>query len=659
MGNADGVNPKGSLSHLPALDGLRAVAVLAVVFYHLDYRWARGGFLGVDTFFVLSGFLITSLLLIEYGEKGSISLGGFWARRARRLLPAVMIVLLAVAGYAAIYASSDRLGELRGDGLSTLFYVANWRSILAGASYFDLYSEASPLRHMWSLAIEEQFYLLWPLLAFGALRIGRGRLRILAVASILGVFASVWVMATLWRASDPSRAYYGTDARAHALLVGVLLAIFVRHRAIAGRIGFSGRFNAVLQAAGVVAGLGMVWSFGRVSDTGEDFYKGGSLLFAGSVALVIAAATAVGPSPLKALLSVRPLRWLGEISYGLYLWHWPLIVWLSPRRTGLEGNTLDLLRVSATLALTTASFYLLERQVRHGKLSNRRLAVGVPIAFAVCATLLVAGTLGATTNRFDAQTPLTLPPMQPIPSGETGPPVTSPEGKLVVRSLAVVGDSVAVTIADGLGPAAERTGIRFLSGAFPGCGIAAGYMLTDDGDPFDWTEPCLGAGPGLQRDLVRDFDPDVVVWHSTWEMTDRRENGLHLKAMTKAHDEALLAEMEVAYGRLSAGGARVVFLLVVPRGPGEILPAEDGSDGKVAHYNELMQRFSAEHPDNTAVVDLNKIVCPDGPPCPEKIDGVILRPDGGHYTLETSPWLAERLLPAILSSLDAEPPSTP
>jgi len=168
------VEQHGGIRYQPALDGLRAFAVAAVIAYHFGAGWAPGGFLGVDAFFVLSGFLITSLLLTEWGRNGRISLPGFWARRARRLLPALLVVLGAIALYAAVLAPASQLDTLRGDGISSLFYFANWHFVLSGQSYFDLFSLPSPMRHLWSLAIEEQFYLVWPLVVLACLRVGRG-----------------------------------------------------------------------------------------------------------------------------------------------------------------------------------------------------------------------------------------------------------------------------------------------------------------------------------------------------------------------------------------------------------------------------------------------------------------------------------------------------
>ncbi len=196
----------GRFRYLPALDGLRAFAVLAVLCYHGGMSWAIGGFLGVDAFFVLSGFLITSLLLVEWRGTGGIALSAFWIRRARRLLPALFLVLGGVALYAAFAAAPTELDRIRSDGLASLFYVSNWRFVFSHQSYFEQFGVPSPLRHMWSLAIEEQFYLVWPMIVYGVLRWRRGSVGALAaVAGAIGI-ASVVLMVTLYEPGrDPSR----------------------------------------------------------------------------------------------------------------------------------------------------------------------------------------------------------------------------------------------------------------------------------------------------------------------------------------------------------------------------------------------------------------------------------------------------------------------
>ena len=228
------------------------------------------GFLGVDLFFVLSGFLITTLLVLEWRRTHGIGLVAFWGRRARRLLPALILLLLAVAAFAHFEVPTTELGRLRWDGIAGLFYVANWRFVATEQSYFDLFGAASPFRHLWSLAIEEQFYLVWPLVTIACLRLGRGRMRVLAIVTGLATVGSVAPMAALFNADDPSRAYYGTDTHAHPILVGVLLALVLVDRPTIGR-----RARRALDAAAIVALAVIVAAFGLANADSARLYRGG------------------------------------------------------------------------------------------------------------------------------------------------------------------------------------------------------------------------------------------------------------------------------------------------------------------------------------------------------------------------------------------------
>ena len=226
--------------YLPALDGLRAFAVAGVFAYHLGFGWASGGYLGVDLFFVLSGFLITSLLIEEWVTTARIRLGSFWARRARRLLPALFLVLVAIAVYVVLNgrfgppgsAAQVDLSGLRGDDLATLFYVANWHAIFAHQSYFAQFSAPSPLEHTWSLAIEEQFYLVWPPVLLLILTLARGAWRRVGmIVTVVGALASAGLMALLYHpAADPTRLYFGTDTRVFDMLAGATMAMVAAAR---------------------------------------------------------------------------------------------------------------------------------------------------------------------------------------------------------------------------------------------------------------------------------------------------------------------------------------------------------------------------------------------------------------------------------------------
>ncbi len=654
-------NSERRFSYKPALDGLRAFAVVAVIAYHLGYGWARGGFLGVDTFFVLSGYLITSLLVTEWSATGAISRTKFWARRARRLLPALMIVLLAVAIYGAIAVPADQLGKLRGDGLATLFYGENWRLIFSRQSYFDLFSAPSSLRHAWSLAIEEQFYILWPLIVIACLKLARGARRYLVAFCVIGTVASAVLMAVLYRATDPSRAYYGTDTRAQLLLVGALLALLLerwqpRRKAATGTV----------HVTGLVLGIACVAAWARVGDKASYMYRGGYFLFAVAVTLVIASVVLPGRSPVRALLSLGPLCWIGQISYGLYLWHWPVQVVMTPRRTGLHGLVLNGARVGTTLAIAVVSYYVVELPIRRGVMLRGRLArVAAPAAAVATVIVILVATAGAVgpSAVYAAPKSAAVPKLPPAPAS-TAPPVTiaqpaspgaPPPPPPPPRTIALVGDSVVDSLAPGMQKVAGARGARIVRGAIPGCPVANGVSVNPDGALFDWSLNCVKVVPDFEQKLISQQRPDLVMWLSTWETADRLVNGKHLRFGTPEHDAALLQAMEDARERLSAQGARIVILTLPPLAATDFTPDPKPSADDAAHLNGLIRRFARLHPQGLSVIEFGEIVCPGGYPCPEVIDGLRLRPDGGHFTKETSVWAADRLVPKLFAAPANEP----
>jgi peptidoglycan/LPS O-acetylase OafA/YrhL len=646
-------------AYKPALDGLRAFAVAAVIAYHFGYGWASGGFLGVDTFFVLSGYLITSLLVGEWSATGAINRVKFWARRARRLLPALMIVLLAVAIYGAVALPANQLGKLRGDGLATLFYTENWRLIFSHQSYFDLFSAPSPLRHAWSLAIEEQFYILWPLIVIACLKLGRGARGYLVAFCVIGTIASVALMAVLYRATDPSRAYYGTDTRAQLLLVGALLALLLERWQPRGKVATN-----TVHVAGLAFGIACLAAYVRVGDKDAFMYHGGYLLFAIAVTCVIASAVLPGKSPVRALLALGPLCWIGQISYGLYLWHWPVQVYMTPRRTGLQGLVLNGARLGTTLGIAVVSYYVVELPIRRGVLVRGRLArVAVPAAAVAMVIVILVATAGAVgpSAVYTAPKSAATPKLPPAPASTT-PPVTAAQPVAVPnapppppppppppRTIALVGDSVVDSLVPGMQKVVGARGARIVRGAIDGCPVANGVSTDPNGAPFKWSFNCLKVVPDFEQKLIAQQRPDLVVWLSTWETADRLVDGKHLKFGTPEHDAALLQAMEDARVRLTAYGARIDILTVPPLAATDFTPDPKSSAIDYAHLNGLIRRFARSHPDNVNVIDFADIVCPGGYPCPEVIDGLLLRPDGGHFTKETSVWVADRLVPQLFN----------
>ena len=353
------------LTYLPGVDGLRALAVLAVLLYHAELPWIQGGFLGVDVFFVISGYLITSLLLAEWSQRGRIDLPAFWLRRARRLLPALFL-LMAVTLVFAVIALSSEVAGLRDDAFAALGYVTNWYLIFSHQSYFEMMGRPSLFRHLWSLAGEEQFYILWPLLLSAMLWLWRPRYVLLAV--LAGAVASTVLMAVLYQPdADPSRVYYGTDTRGVGLLAGAVLAFVWAP----GRIGGRAQIHPLLLDVAGLSALGVLfYTFLRLDGQQAFLYQGGFALVAVASAGVIAAV--VHPrGHLGWVLGRQPLRWLGLRSYGVYLWHWPVFMLTRPHLdVPFDGLPLLALRFGVTLTIAELSYRLVETPIRAGALGR-------------------------------------------------------------------------------------------------------------------------------------------------------------------------------------------------------------------------------------------------------------------------------------------------
>ncbi len=364
---ADDSSSTFRLGHIRGLDGLRALSVVVVLFYHSHLSFMTGGYLGVEIFFVISGFLITSLLLNEADRNGGIDLLHFWERRFLRLLPALLALLLLVTLLGAVLPSGQG-AQFRFDIVASLLYFENWYQISSGSSYFA--DQGLPLlRHIWSLAVEEQFYLLWPLLVAGLLRLARGRRGPLLLATLLLFAASLTTALALALQANPAEAgfldrlnriYLGTDTRAFGILLGALLAMTDWHRTLRGWLA------ALLGATGLISLAGLV-ALCAILDARElPLYRGGFLLVDLLTLLVIAALVRIDNSALKGLLAWRPLEYLGQRSYGIYLWHWPIFRLLAP---GEDSPAWIAARILLALLVADLSFRWLETPIRQGRLT--------------------------------------------------------------------------------------------------------------------------------------------------------------------------------------------------------------------------------------------------------------------------------------------------
>jgi peptidoglycan/LPS O-acetylase OafA/YrhL len=355
--------------YMPGLDGLRALAVLAVIAYHEQLGWAPGGLLGVGVFFTLSGYLITDLLLGQWAADRRLRLGDFWVRRARRLLPALFVMLAVVTAWVTV-ASPSRLASLRGAEAAAATYWSNWYYIGTHSSYFSRFAPPGPFDHLWSLAVEEQFYLIWPWLLLLGVYFLRGRrvtaVRWLALPTLALAAVSAVLMLKLYQPGlDPTRIYEGSDTRAFGLLIGAALAMLWPSRRIAAPARW---MPFLLDGAGlaglVVIGL-MIWRVGQYS---QFTYHGGLVLLSVATAGVVAAAACPG-SLVGAALGWRPLRWIGVRSYGIYLWHYPVIILTSPANSA-EDLPRAAVQVAASIGLAALSWRFVEEPVRHGALGR-------------------------------------------------------------------------------------------------------------------------------------------------------------------------------------------------------------------------------------------------------------------------------------------------
>src|SRR5215211_496886 len=372
------------LPYMPGLDGLRALAVIAVLLYHADLAFIPGGFLGVEIFFVISGYLITALLLAEWQRRGRIDLKNFWLRRARRLLPALYVLLIVCLAYAVVFLPGEVAG-LRGDVVAAVGYVTNWYLVVGHESYFEAVGRPSLLKHLWSLAVEEQFYLIWPpVLALGlgvaATRLHYRRVLILALG---GATAAAVAMALLYQPGvDPSRIYYGTDTRVSGLLIGATLAFLWMPRPSPEETNFhrnfgSGRFRRrwswilLLDVVGIAALGALIWFCLHLGEFQPFLYRGGLVAVALATAALIAAIAHPQARVGSRLLAWRPLRWIGERSYGIYLWHWPVFMVTRPELdVSFSGLPLLALRLGLTVLLADLSYRFVETPIRRGALGR-------------------------------------------------------------------------------------------------------------------------------------------------------------------------------------------------------------------------------------------------------------------------------------------------
>ncbi len=356
--------------YVPSLDGMRALAVLAVIAYHMKMDWAPGGLLGVTMFFVLSGYLITGLLVKEAQETRTINLKNFWIRRIRRIIPAVLFAIAGIAFLCTIF-NHALLTKMRPDVLPTLFFFNNWWQIFHNTSYFETLGQPSPLTHFWSLAIEEQFYLVWPVILLVCTRLGVSRAMLIRGTAVLAALSFIVMLILFDPAADPSRVYYGTDTRAFSLLIGALLSfVWPYQRFYEQNVDVDNHGNIFFNIVGIAALVSLLLMAVLTNGFSPFVYRAGVLLCS-LLSAVLIAVLVYPQSWLSRLFSMRPFVWVGKLSYSMYLWHFPLILLMtSSNMVGQAPIWLRLIQLVAIFGVSVFSYYLIENPIRKGFLSD-------------------------------------------------------------------------------------------------------------------------------------------------------------------------------------------------------------------------------------------------------------------------------------------------
>ncbi|MBN2621948.1 MAG: acyltransferase family protein [Acidimicrobiales bacterium] len=637
------------MPYVPALDGLRGLAVAAVLLFHGGFAWARGGYLGVSTFFTLSGFLITALLIGEHRATGHVVLRRFWARRMRRLLPASALTLAAVS-LSALF--TDQLWErtLRGDVIAALLQAANWRFLFDDRPYGELFTSGSPVLHFWSLAIEEQFYWVFPLVTAGVLAVAKGSARV--YGTVLGALIGVSLLSSLaWGPVRSDIVYYATFTRMGEILVGALLAVVLHARwggmvPSPSRVRSARRLSGVATAVGVVALAASGWAWWNVEQGTQWLYRGGLLAYALASAGLLPAALV--PGPLNRLLSIEPLRRLGVISYGVYLVHWPVFLLVDADRVGLDQGALFGLRLAVTLAFAAASYVFVERPIRAGW--RPRLVPMPALAGGAVASVLVVA--------------IVVPRVSPPPSDPYDDPYAATRARAAAVADAMASDapkvlffgqSTMIALAGGVAEWGLDNGELVWVGGFtgPGCGFATGghtRRLASVVEPVPvactlwerkWSE-ALEAHPG-----------DVaVVMSGPWDTIDHRIPGddRFRPPTDPVFAQDLYESYLAATDLLLAHGLTVVWLTMpeVEFGRGMTLRPEgadeDSDPARVDAANALVRQVARER-SGVVVVEFGRYI----DDLPRETDER-LRPDGGHFTEESAREVADWLGPQILDA---------
>ncbi|WP_370350396.1 acyltransferase family protein [Catenulispora sp. EB89] len=695
-------------TRIPALDGLRALAVAAVLLYHAGISRARGGFLGVDVFFVLSGYLITGLLAREYLATGAVALRRFYHRRARRLLPALFVVLAAVCAYVVLRLPGEAAG-FRGDATASLFYVTNWWFVAKGQSYFGGTGRPSLVMHLWSLAVEEQFYVVWPVFLLVALgrspqseraeRI-RALWRAVGWATLLAV-CSVGLSVLLyspWR--DPSRVYYGTDTRAFELLIGVLAALMQIAREKPGRAVAAGAVAAgdgngstaqtlrriAVESASFLTLAGILWAFAAVPASSPTLYPMG--LIAVSIASAVLIRTLVSGTAVSGLLSGRPFVWLGERSYALYLWHWPIF---DVTRPGVDvawpPQTVLLVRVLLSVVFADLTYRFIETPIRHGALGRAaarareafgRRELGVPLATAgsalavLTAAAMLTDTLVTTAaaHPVDARAvavdnrpaaaldephgsaPQPHPHAASVGGATPSYPTALPPRPAHPPRVALIGDSQGMTLYINRPPDTAAY-VHLLDDTTEGCDFLGGRISSGAGDRRDLDAECGATVAKWASRIERDHADTALLMVGAWDLFDEQVDGAALPFGSSGWDAYFTDRLGQAVSTLKATGLPQLDLALLPcyrpthtAGSSGGLWPERGDDSRVAHVNTLLASYAQDPAHHVRALYPPAQFCQD----PTIASSRSYRWDGVHYYKPGARLYLRNAIPQLLEA---------
>ena len=641
----------GRLLRLPGLDGLRGAAVAGVVLFPTDLGLMVGGYLGVSTFFTLSGFLITSLLLNESVESGSVDLRSFWGRRFRRLLPASLVTLFVVSTlFAWEFATAEQLDSLRAGVWAALAQVANWQLIFSGASYGDLFAAPSPVVHFWSLAIEEQFYLVFPLLMVGLWALTRGRK--LLLGAVLAGLALCSALAPFVFTMSHDRIYFGTDTRSSELLLGAVLAVVLSHRPVRARLIAPTSLRAAVLTLGALLAAVQLYLWITLPQSSSFLYHGGFAVYAVMTCVIITAAS-LPRGPVETGLTITPLLWLGERSYGLYLVHWP--VFLAFRQTWTTAPTwmLAIAGIATSLVLAELSYRYVEQPIRQRRSPVARhfvrfAAIGI-VVVALCAAVLPTNSADPDGQLDFEQAAIDQKELLAAQAkAQAGAPSTTAAPMQVsTPTLATFGDSTALLLGLGMLQYATETGT--LTGqegdVALGCGVSRFVSRMVD-EEFDSTAECRSWPERWQAVIDRDTPNIAQLVTGSWEVTDAKIPGADDYSAIGAPevDAFIKSELTTAVDILGSRGAMVILVLW-PRmsdfvSEGATPGVKSKSDPvRMTRLHDIMREIAAERPGSVRILDLGSMLA-------DRLQDTELRPDGIHIPAEQANLLYQQELGA-------------